>query len=50
MLPSHCSDCFVYAYSVTQTTTSLAEAGHDSAEDAEVCIQLIKYYLRNKIS
>ncbi|EDV53379.1 RNA exonuclease 1 homolog [Drosophila erecta] len=26
------------------------EAGHDSAEDAEVCIQLIKYYLRNKIS
>lgn len=27
-----------------------AEAGHDSAEDAEVCIQLIKYYLRNKIS
>lgn len=27
-----------------------SEAGHDSAEDAEVCIQLIKYYLRNKIS
>ncbi|XP_020799645.1 RNA exonuclease 1 homolog [Drosophila serrata] len=26
------------------------EAGHDSAEDAEVCIQLIKFYLRNKIS
>ncbi|EDW80888.1 uncharacterized protein Dwil_GK11769 [Drosophila willistoni] len=26
------------------------EAGHDSAEDAEVCIQLIKYYLNNKIS
>ncbi|XP_030369608.1 RNA exonuclease 1 homolog isoform X2 [Scaptodrosophila lebanonensis] len=26
------------------------EAGHDSAEDAEVCIQLIKYYLRQKIS
>ncbi|KAM8703365.1 hypothetical protein ACLKA7_008052 [Drosophila subpalustris] len=26
------------------------EAGHDSAEDAEVCIQLIKYFLRNKIS
>lgn len=29
---------------------SSTEAGHDSAEDAEVCIQLIKYYLRNKIS
>ncbi|KAH8280114.1 hypothetical protein KR018_007984 [Drosophila ironensis] len=27
-----------------------SEGGHDSAEDAEVCIQLIKYYLRNKIS
>ncbi|XP_011181014.1 RNA exonuclease 1 homolog [Zeugodacus cucurbitae] len=26
------------------------EAGHDSAEDAEVCIQLVKFYLRNKIS
>ncbi|XP_067617441.1 RNA exonuclease 1 homolog [Eurosta solidaginis] len=26
------------------------DAGHDSAEDAEVCIQLIKFYLRNKIS
>lgn len=27
-----------------------SEAGHDSAEDAEVCIQLVKFYLRNKIS
>ncbi|XP_037891689.1 RNA exonuclease 1 homolog [Glossina fuscipes] len=26
------------------------ESGHDSAEDAEVCIQLVKFYLRNKIS
>lgn len=26
------------------------EAGHDSAEDAEVCIQLVKFYLRNRIS
>ncbi|CAD7091919.1 unnamed protein product [Hermetia illucens] len=25
------------------------EHGHDSAEDAEVCIQLVKYYLRNRI-
>lgn len=50
MLQSSCRDCFVYVFSSTKTTTSLAEAGHDSAEDAEVCIQLIKYYLRNKIS
>ncbi|XP_005190423.2 RNA exonuclease 1 homolog [Musca domestica] len=27
-----------------------SESGHDSAEDAEVCIQLVKFYLRNKIS
>lgn len=25
------------------------EAGHDSAEDAEVCIQLVRYYLQNQI-
>lgn len=26
-----------------------ADAGHDSSEDAVVCIQLIKHYLRNRI-
>lgn len=26
------------------------EAGHDSTEDAQVCIQLVKFYLRNRIS
>ncbi|XP_055696931.1 RNA exonuclease 1 homolog isoform X2 [Phlebotomus papatasi] len=26
------------------------ESGHDSAEDAEVCIQLLKEYLRNRIT
>ncbi|EDS34148.1 conserved hypothetical protein [Culex quinquefasciatus] len=25
------------------------DAGHDSAEDSVVCIQLIKHYLRNRI-
>lgn len=50
VLQNSCSDCFVYVNSSTKISTSLAEAGHDSAEDAEVCIQLIKYYLRNKIS
>lgn len=25
------------------------EAGHDSAEDALVCIQLVKCFLRNRI-
>lgn len=30
--------------------SNILEAGHDSAEDAEVCIQLVKFYLRNKIS
>lgn len=27
----------------------LLDAGHDSAEDSVVCIQLIKHYLRNRI-
>lgn len=26
------------------------EAGHNSVEDAEVCIQLVKFYLKNRIS
>lgn len=30
-------------------TFFVAEAGHDSAEDAEVCIALVKHYLRNRI-
>ena len=29
--------------------STLKEAGHDSAEDALVCIQLVKCYLRNRI-
>lgn len=27
----------------------LIDAGHNSAEDAEVCIDLVKHYLRNRI-
>lgn len=27
----------------------LSDAGHNSAEDAEVCIDLVKHYLRNRI-
>lgn len=28
---------------------SCTDGGHNSAEDAEVCIELIKHYLRNRI-
>lgn len=27
---------------------AIAEAGHNSAEDAEVCIELMKHYLKNR--
>lgn len=33
---------FLYFYIYT-------DGGHNSAEDAEVCIDLVKHYLRNRI-
>lgn len=48
-----CKIFFVYILTLLYNSVMcirLPEAGHDSAEDAEVCIQLIKYFLRNKIS
>lgn len=33
----------------TKDSSLFSEHGHNSAEDAEVCIQLIKCYLKNRI-